>query len=95
MSKREKYIQSVESKLREWDAEIEKFEAQAQQAESEKKAEYQKQLRKLRKQRTDTEQKLKELQQAGDEAWDELKAGMEDSVNSLSSAVKNAFDKFS
>ncbi len=95
MSKRKEYINSVESKLREWDAEIEKLEAKVQQAEAGAKAEYQKQLQKLRNQRADAEQKLKELQQAGEEAWDELKEGLEKSFDSLSSAVKAALNKFS
>ena len=95
MSKRTKYINSVEKKLREWDKEIEKLETRGEQAEAEVKAGYQEQLRELREQRADAEQKLKELQQAGDEAWDELKNGLEKSFDSLSSAVKAALKKFS
>ncbi|MEJ2051602.1 MAG: hypothetical protein P8Y60_17520 [Calditrichota bacterium] len=95
MSKRTEYIDSIEKKLREWDKELEKLEEKKNQAGAKAKAEYQEQIRKLRERRKETGQRLKKLQQAGDEAWTELKEGLEKSVNVFSSAIKDARNKFS
>ena len=38
--------------------------------------------------------KLAELKDAGDEAWEDLKAGIESAWDSLGSALKSAYSRF-
>jgi hypothetical protein len=38
--------------------------------------------------------KLAELRKAGDDAWEDLKMGIESAKNSLGTALKSAFSRF-
>jgi len=92
--KRDAYVQKLKAKMDEWNAEIDKIEAKADQAEAESKIEYEKQLEDLRAKRKDVEDKMAELQQAGDGAWEDLKAGIESAWDSLGNALKSAASRF-
>lgn len=92
--KRDAYLQNLKAKMDEWNAEIDKIEAKADQAEAESKIEYEKQLEDLRAKRKDVEEKMAELQQAGDGAWEDLKAGIEIAWDSLGNALKSAASRF-
>ena len=48
----------------------------------------------LRRQRDDAEGRMKELQKAGDEAWDDMKAGFDEAWDSVSRAFKSARSRF-
>ncbi|MDZ7700370.1 MAG: hypothetical protein U5R49_26725 [Deltaproteobacteria bacterium] len=91
---RDAYVQKLKAKMDEWNAEIDKLEAKADQADAESKIEYEKQLEDLRAKRKDVEDKMAELQQAGDGAWEDLKAGIESSWDSLGNALKSAASRF-
>lgn len=92
--KRDAYVQKLKAKMDEWNAEIDKIEAKADQAEAESKIEYEKQLEDMRAKRRNLEDKMAELQQAGDGAWEDLKTGIENARNSLDSALKSAASRF-
>ncbi|MDY6823548.1 MAG: hypothetical protein SWH68_07090 [Thermodesulfobacteriota bacterium] len=92
--KRDAYVQKLKAKMDEWNAEIDKIEVKADQAEAEAKIEYEKQLADLRAKRKDVEEKIAELQQAGDGAWGDLKVGMDSALDSLRNAVKSAASRF-
>ncbi|MDZ7700384.1 MAG: coiled coil domain-containing protein [Deltaproteobacteria bacterium] len=92
--KRDAYVQKLKAKMDEWNAEIDKIEAKADQADAESKIEYEKQLEDLRAKRKDVEDKMAELQQAGDGAWEDLKAGMDNAWDSLGNALKSATSRF-
>jgi 5-enolpyruvylshikimate-3-phosphate synthase len=51
-------------------------------------------LEELRVKKEATQSKFKELQGAGDEAWDEMKEGMEKSWTELKSSFRSAVSKF-
>jgi len=87
-------VQKLKAKMDEWNAEIDKLAAKADQAEADAKIEYEKQLEDLRAKRKDVEDKMAELQQAGDGAWEDLKAGIENAWDSLGSALKSAASRF-
>lgn len=95
MSTKDAYQQKLEAKLREWNAEIERMQAKAEQAEADARVRYQSEIRRLEEERARAEAKLEELRQSSDEAWDELKHGMENAWASLEDAMKRARDKFS
>ena len=91
---KEAYVQKLNAKMDEWNAEIHKLEAKADQAEAEAKIEYEKQLEDLRAKRKDLEDKIENLQQAGEIAWEDLKAGIESAWDSLGNAVNSAVSRF-
>jgi uncharacterized coiled-coil DUF342 family protein len=92
--KRDAYVQKLRAKLDEWNAEIDKLAAKADQAEAEAKIEYYRQVEDLRAKRKDVEDKMAELQQAADGAWEDLKAGIESAWDSLGNALKSAASRF-
>lgn len=92
--KRDAYVEKLKSKLDQWNAEIDEIEAKADQTEAESKIEYEKQLEDLRAKRKNVEDKIVELQQAGDGAWEDLKAGVEIAWDSLGNAIKSAASRF-
>ncbi len=93
MEDRKTYIDKMAAKLKEWDAEIQKLEAKADEVQADAKAEYRQQIEDLRNQKKDVQQKLNEIQQAGEDAWEELKTGLEKSWKILSDSVNNAIAK--
>lgn len=92
--KRDAYVQKLKAKMNEWNAEIDKIEAKADQADAESKIEYEKQVEDLRAKRKEVEDKMAELQQAGEGAWEDLKKGIESAWDSLGNALKSATSRF-
>jgi uncharacterized coiled-coil DUF342 family protein len=77
--KRDAYIQMLKAKLDEWNAEISRLAAKADQAEAGARLTYQERLEELRSKRGELEGKIAELQHAGESAWEEIKQGIESS----------------
>ena len=74
--KRDAYVQKLKAQLDEWNADINKLEAKADQAEVRAKIEYHKRIADLRARRKEVEDKIGELQQAGEGAWEDLSRGL-------------------
>ncbi len=91
---KEAYEKKLKAQLDEWGAEIDKLKAKADNAESDVQLEYYKQIEELRSKQEDATNKLAELREASDDAWEDLKAGIESAWDSLSMAVKNARERF-
>jgi uncharacterized coiled-coil DUF342 family protein len=72
-------VQKLKAKMDEWNAEIDKIETKADQADAEAKIEYHKQLKDLRAKHKDLEDKIVAVQQTRDGAWEDLKQGFENS----------------
>lgn len=94
MSKRSEYVEKMKTKLDEWNADIDKLEARAKIAEAELKTDYQEQIAVLKRQRDEAKVKLKTLESASDEAWEDIKTGVEMAWSSLNSAVNSALSRF-
>jgi len=94
MTNKEAYQQQLQAKLDEWQAEIDKLRAKAQAAKADAQVEYNKQIEDLQGKQDDAKQRLAELQQSGEGAWEELRAGIEKSWNDLGEAVSAAKAKF-
>lgn len=94
MSNQEAYQQQLQAKLEEWQAEIDKLRAKAKGAAADSQAEYNKQIDELQSRQDEATQKLAELQEASEGAWEQLKSGTEKAWNDLSEAVSAAKAKF-
>lgn len=94
MSDRDVYVEKMKAKLDEWNADIDKLQAQAKIAEADARADYDKQLEEMRKQRNEAQAKLKEAQKASDAAWDDMRKGMETAWESISSSFQSAMSRF-
>jgi len=89
-AKRDAYVEKLKVQLDAWNADIDKLEAKAAQAEAEAKIEYQNQLDELRAKRDDVRDKLSAMQQAGEGAWEDLKEGLENSWEILKMSFNKA-----
>lgn len=90
MSDRDLYIKKMKAKLDEWNADIAKLEAKADGAEADMKIKYNEKITVLKGQREEAAAKLMELRNASEDAWEEIKAGLENAWDSLDKAVKSA-----
>lgn len=93
---RDAYVQKLKAKIDEWNADIDKLTAKADQAEADAKIKYHQELEALRAKRQDLEEKIANLQNAGESAWEELKQGVESSWEvwkASFSRAKTAFEK--
>ena len=91
---RDAFVNKMKSKLDEWNAEIDKLEAQSRQKEADVKANYQQRIAELKSKRQEARQQLEELQNAGESAWEDLKSGVELAVVAMGDALKSARDRF-
>lgn len=92
--KRDAYLQKLKAKMDEWNAEIDKLKAKADQAKAGSKIEYHKQLEDLREKRRDVRERIVAMEQAGEEAWEDLKQGLETSWEILKSSFSKAKARF-
>lgn len=94
MENRKEYIDRMAARLKEWDTELQKLEAKAELAKADVKASYNQQIKELRLKKGEAQQKLKKIQDAGEDAWEELKEGAEKSWKLFEDSVKTALGKF-
>lgn len=92
--KRDAYIQKLRAKMAEWNAEIDFLSAKADQAKAETKIEYLKRLEDLRAKRRDLQEKIVEIEQAGESAWENLKQGLENSWTIFKTSLIKAKSEF-
>jgi uncharacterized coiled-coil DUF342 family protein len=90
MSLKDTYIQKMQTRLREFDKEINKLAVEAIRANAEAKQEYYKQIEELRDKQDVAIEKLETLRQTGDDTWENLKAVIDSAWDDLSDAVKSA-----
>jgi hypothetical protein len=94
MSMKEAYVKKQQAQLNEWGAQIKKLKAKADMAEADAQFEYYKQIEELRSMQDAVTHKLTEIKCAGDEAWKDLKVGMESAGGSFGHALKIAASRF-
>jgi len=94
MTTRDVFVENMKKQLDTWNAEITKFQAQADAAQADAKARLQEQLDEMHEQREKAVATLNEMQHAGEEAWDEMRKGSEDAWSALTEAFKRAQSKF-
>ncbi len=95
MSKsREAYVQGLKALLHEWDAEIERLAAKAHRADEDARVEYNKKLDDLRKKRKDLEDKIDTILHSGEDTWEDLKQGLENSWGILKASLSQAKSEF-
>ena len=92
--KRDAYVQKLKAQLDEWNADINKLEAESDQAEAGTKIEYQKRIADLRARLKEVGDKIGELQQTGEEPWENLKQGLENSWEILKANFTKAKSEF-
>jgi chromosome segregation ATPase len=94
MTKRDEYAEKLKTQIDEWNAELDRFEGRMNAAAAEARQKYQEELNALRQRRDDMLQELARVQQATDDAWDEVWRGAEEAWQTMKDAFSRARSKF-
>ncbi|MCB2180534.1 MAG: coiled coil domain-containing protein [Desulfobulbaceae bacterium] len=92
--KRKAHEEKLDAQLKEWNAQIDLFKAKADTAKAEAKVGYYTKIEALQHKRDSAKAKLRELQAAGDEAWEDIKSGTEKAWEEVKTAFHDAASKF-
>ncbi|MCU0810515.1 MAG: coiled coil domain-containing protein [Thiobacillaceae bacterium] len=95
MSAREEYVQKMHELLDKLNAEIDVLASKAEHAEDEVREEYRQQITHLRARQHDAKAKLASLRNAGESAWEDLKAGVDMAKEAIGEALESARSRFS
>jgi nucleotide-binding universal stress UspA family protein len=88
--KRKVYVDKVEAQWKEWGTEIDILKAKAEKAKAGAKIKYYEKIQDLRARQDSLGLKLQELKGSGEEAWEEVKTGVDKAVKDLKEAFKRA-----
>ncbi len=94
MSNRQRYIDQLKAKLDEWNADIDQMEVQANLAKADIKDDVQEKIAELKVKRQEMRDHLDHLANAGDDAWEDIKAGADRTWDTLSDTLKSVIARF-
>ena len=94
MTTRHDYIEKLKNKLDEWDVEIDELEAKAQQTTSELRFELEDQISALKLKRDQARLKATEIMESSEEAWEDLKTGVDEAWQDLKNAIEKAWSHY-
>lgn len=94
METRDAYKQKLEARLKEWNAQINLLAAQAERAGAEAKLKYAQDLDKLRDKQRQAAEKIKELEAASGDAWEQVKDTADKLWDDLKTGVASTIAKF-
>ncbi len=90
MGAKNETIRKMQAQLNGWDIEIETLTVKAHVVKADVKSEFDDMIASLKINLAAARQKSNELQQAGEDAWENLKSGLDGILGSLGDAVKAA-----
>jgi len=98
METKDSYLKKMKEKFDDlnykWNIERNKLEAKTQQAKIEVKEKFDEKLKTLQEQRQQMRQKLEQIDNASEEAWLDIKEGVDSAWQSLNEAIKKARSHF-
>jgi len=98
METKDSYLKKMKEKFDDlnykWNIERNKLEAKTQQAKVEVKEKFEEKLKTLQDRREQMRQKLDQIDNAGEEAWRDIKKGVDSAWQSLNEAIKKARSHF-
>lgn len=94
MNKKQAYEEKFKAQRDELNAKIDVLKAKAKQSEASVKADYYETIEDLLKKRSEAQGKRQDLREAGDDEWEDMKQGVEESWTTFTAAVKSAASRF-
>ena len=94
MKPKQAYEQKLQAKLDEWQAGIKMLEARAAQADAELKLEIDNEIGRLHERQQKARKRLEELRDSSEDAWEHLKAGVEQAFHDMGEGFKAASKKY-
>lgn len=92
--KKKAYVQKVEAQLGEWGLQMDVLKAKAEKSKAEVKKKYLEQIQEFKSKQEIAKQRLHELRGSGDEAWGDFKEGVEDALEEMKKALRQAASRF-
>ncbi len=94
MTDKSAYLQNLEAQLDAWDAEVQKLQAKAKDAQADARLNYAEQLNLLQARRREVAERMEELRNAGEDAWEDVRVGVDAAWSSLNNALDKAQQRF-
>lgn len=94
MDTRDAYKQKMEAQLKEWSAQINLLEAKAGNIRADMRIKHAETLLELRAKQHAASEKLKDLEKAGSEAWNQVKTTADKMWDDLKNGIADAHSKF-
>lgn len=94
MSMKDSYEDKLQAQLDQWSADIDKLKAEADEAEADVQLELYQEIEALRSMQEEASSKLIDLKDAGEDVWEDMKAGIENAWDSLGNMMKSLASKF-
>lgn len=94
MSNKNAFEKKLEAQMQQWNAEIAKLKAKAQEQEADTQLAYYKKIEELRSLQDEANQRLISVKNASNDAWDDLREGTEKAWSNMSSALESATSRF-
>ena len=82
------YLDKVQARVDRWDAEISRLEAAARETTADAKIEYLRQVDGMRQKRDEVLKRISDIKNAGTEAWEELKGGVDRILHDIESTIE-------
>lgn len=95
MSNKEAYKQKIRAQLDEWKAEADKLRARIKKKQADGKIDSSNYLDELKVKQQEARAKLKQLEESGEDAWEDIKSGLEKATAELKESYQKARAKFS
>jgi uncharacterized coiled-coil DUF342 family protein len=93
MSDKDAFVQKLHSKINEWNADIDKLKGKADEVKAKLRLEYEKEIENLQQRRQEVEERLTKVRHAGEDGWQELKAGAQNAWDAMEEALRSARSK--
>ena len=94
MNARQTYQEQIEPQLREWASKIDDLQTKAEAAKGETQTQVREKLTELRVKQDEAKRKLESLKRASDDAWTDIKVGLDRAVEDLKQGVNSAISNF-
>jgi hypothetical protein len=94
MATKEAYRKKLEAQLKEWDAKLDLWSAKAQKATADARISYENELESLRSKRAAAHKKFEELGKRGENAWEDIKDGVEKVWGEMGKAMEKVASRF-
>lgn len=94
MTNKEAYKQKIRAQLDEWRADADKLKARMKKKQADSEIDYSKYINELKEKQQKARTKLEQLEDAGEDAWEDIKAGLEKATDELKQSYQKARAKF-
>lgn len=94
LEKKRAYQERIEVQLKEWEPQMDVLKARAEQVKTDARMMYKEQIENLRQKQEAARQRLQELKDSSEEAWEELRVGLDKTLEDLKEAFSRSKSKF-